>query len=73
MLTALLGMLLQRRDPLTISDLGIGTGVEEDGHDLLVAPRSVAENHRLKQSCPAELLTWSTSISVRTTRRTYPT
>ena len=54
-LTALLGM-LQRRDPLTISDSGIGTGVEEDGHDLLVAPRSVAENHRLKQSCPAEIV-----------------
>jgi len=36
-LTALLGV-LQGGNPLPISDLGIGTSVEEGAHNLLVAP-----------------------------------
>lgn len=46
-LAALLRMLL-RCDALPIGDLGIGTRVEEDGDDLLIPLRSVAENHRLQ-------------------------
>ena len=46
-LTALLGV-LQRGNSLPVSDLGVGAGVEEDGHNLLITPRSVAQNHCLE-------------------------
>jgi len=45
--TALLGV-LQRGNSLPVSDLGVGAGVEEDGHNLLITPRSVAQNHCLE-------------------------
>ena len=64
---------LQRRHPVAIRDRRVGTGVEQDPHDLLVSrspsPRITASSNAVHPS----RLTWSRSIPVVTTRRTYST
>ena len=47
---------LERGDTATVPDSRIRTRGQEDRHDLLVALRTVAEDHRLQQGGPTKIV-----------------
>src|SRR6185503_3686717 len=47
---------LERRHAVLVGDVGVGAGGEQHAHDLDVARAAVAQDYRLQQAGPAEIV-----------------
>ena len=46
----------ERRHAIAVGDVDVGAGFDEEPHDLGMSRAAVAEDHRLQQRGPAEIV-----------------